>query len=175
MTNTPPSLPDLDAGVDIGHVHLKVSDLERSVAFYRDVLGLTVQGRMGDRAAFLSAGEEYHHHLGLNTFESLGGSPPPPGTTGLYHVAFRYPSRAALARALRRLQHFGVELTAANDHGLNEALYLNDPDGNGIELYWDRAPETWPRTPEGRLTATNDPLDVAGLLQEIDDEPHRAP
>jgi catechol 2,3-dioxygenase len=125
---------------------------------------------MGDRAAFLSAGDDYHHHLGLNTFKSLGGGPPAPGTTGLYHVAFRYPSRAALARALRRLQEHGVDLSGVYDHGLIEALYLNDPDGNGIELYWDRAPESWPRTPDGRLTATNDPLDVNALLTELEDQ-----
>src|SRR5437588_11669735 len=126
----------IDPGVDIGHVHLKVADIERSLAFYRDVLGFEVQQQYGDQAAFISAGG-YHHHIGLNTWESKGGSPPPPGTTGLYHVAIRYPTRAHLADALRRLLKAGIQLDGASDHGDSEALYLRDPDENGEELYWD--------------------------------------
>src|SRR5262245_16307863 len=128
----------IDPGVRIGHVHLKVGDLERSLKFYRDVLGFEVQQRMGRQAAFLSAGG-YHHHIGLNTWESAGGSPPPPGTTGLYHVAVLYPTRAELADALRRLLKAGIEIEGASDHGVSEAIYLRDPDGNGVELYCDRA------------------------------------
>src|ERR687883_190479 len=133
----------IDPRVDIGHVHLKVSDLDRAVAFYRDVLGFEVQHRYGDQAAFLSAGG-YHHHIGLNTWESKGGSPPPRGSTGLFHVAIRYPTRAALAQALRRVLDAGIPLTGASDHGVSEALYLRDPDDNGIELYYDRPREEWP-------------------------------
>src|ERR687885_1107139 len=140
----------IDPRVDIGHVHLKVSDLERSIAFYRDVLGFELMQRMGDSAAFISAGG-YHHHIGLNTWESAGGPPPPRGTTGLYHFAIRYPTRAALADALRRLNAAGIRLDGASDHGVSEALYLRDPDQNGVELYWDRPEEEWPRTPEGGL------------------------
>ncbi len=153
----------IDPDVVVGHVHLKVADIERSVAFYRDVLGLTVQGRVGDQAAFLSAGD-YHHHIGLNSFESRGGAAPAPGTTGLYHVALRYPTRRSLVRALRRLQAHGVELRGASDHGGSESLYLSDPDGNGLELYWDRPREEWPRTVDGRLAMINLPLDVEVLL-----------
>jgi catechol 2,3-dioxygenase len=160
----------IDPGVDIGHVHLKVADLERSLAFYRDVLGFELTTRMGEDAAFLSAGG-YHHHIGLNTWESKGGSPPPPGTTGLFHVAIRYPTRAALADALRRLVDAGVRLGGASDHGVSEALYLRDPDGNGIELYRDRPREEWPRTPQGELTMFTAPLDVAALLAEADARP----
>jgi catechol 2,3-dioxygenase len=156
----------IDPGADIGHVHLKVSDLERALAFYRDVLGFDVMQRWGGEAAFVSAGG-YHHHIGLNTWESRGGSPPPPGTTGLYHVAVRYPSRAALATALRRVVEAGVPISGASDHGVSEAIYLSDPDGNGIELYWDRPPEEWPRPPDGRGVAmSNAPVDLEALLRE---------
>jgi catechol 2,3-dioxygenase len=151
----------IDPGADIGHVHLKVSDLERSVVFYRDVLGFEVQHRYGDEAAFLSAGG-YHHHIGLNTWESKDGSPPPAGTTGLFHVAIRYPSRQALANALKRVSDAGVPLTGASDHGVSEAIYLRDPDQNGIELYRDRPRDEWP---DAMYTA---PLDVRALLAESD-------
>ena len=150
--------------VRVGHVHLKVADLERSLAFYRDVLGFEVTQRFGAQAVFLSAGG-YHHHLGLNTWESAGGRPPAPGTTGLYHVAFLYPTRATLAEALRRLLAAGIPLDGAADHGVSEALYLHDPDGNGVELYWDRSPDQWPRTPDGTLSMFTRPLDLAALLQ----------
>ena len=154
----------IDPRVDIGHVHLKVADIERSLAFYRDVLGFEVQQRWGDQAAFVSAGG-YHHHIGLNTWESRGGPPPPRGTTGLYHVAIRYPTRAALADALRRVAEAGIPLQGASDHGVSEALYLRDPDGNGVELYWDRPREEWPRPPSGEGVAMyTGPLDVQGLL-----------
>ena len=156
----------IDPRADIGHVHLKVADIERSLAFYRDVLGFEVMQRMGDSAAFLSAGG-YHHHIGLNTWESRGGSPPPPGTTGLFHVAVRYPSRAALADALRRLVAAEIPLTGASDHGVSIALYLRDPDANGIELYWDRPEEEWPRSPDGKGVAMfSEPFDVQALLAE---------
>jgi catechol 2,3-dioxygenase len=156
----------IDPGVDIGHVHLKVADIDRSLAFYRDVLGFEEQQRYGAQAAFISAGG-YHHHIGLNTWESQGGSPPPPGTTGLYHVAIRYPSRAALADALKRLIENDVPITGASDHGVSEAIYLNDPDGNGIELYRDRPEEEWPRPPDGKGVAmVSEPLDVQALLAE---------
>jgi catechol 2,3-dioxygenase len=156
----------IDPGVDIGHVHLKVADIDRSLAFYRDVLGFDEQQRLGDQAAFISAGG-YHHHIGLNTWESKGGSPPPRGTTGLYHVAIRYPSRAALADAVRRLVENNVPITGASDHGVSEAIYLNDPDGNGIELYRDRPEEEWPRPPDGKGVAmVSEPLDVQALLAE---------
>ena len=165
----------LEPSVDIGHVHLKVADLDRAMAFYRDTLGFTVQGRLGDTAAFLSAGG-YHHHIGLNTFQSRDGAAPPPGTTGLYHAAIRYPTRASLARALRRLQAHGVELTGASDHGANEALYLTDPDGNGLELSWDRPRHEWPRTRDGRLALIDLPLDLESLLGlPPAGEPHGAP
>ena len=153
----------IDPGADIGHVHLKVSDLERAVDFYREVLGFEVQARYGTEAAFLSAGG-YHHHIGLNTWQSRGGSPPPPGSTGLFHVAIRYPTREALARAVRRVLDHGVRLSGASDHGVSEALYLADPDGNGIELYRDRPREEWPRTAEGAIDMYTEPLDVNGLL-----------
>jgi catechol 2,3-dioxygenase len=156
----------IDPGVDIGHVHLKVADVDRSLAFYRDVLGFELQQRWGKDAAFISAGG-YHHHIGLNSWESRGGSPPPPGTTGLYHVAIRYPTRAALAGALRRLADAGVPLSGASDHGVSVALYLNDPDRNGIELYWDRPKEEWPRPPDGKGVAMmSDPVDLEALLAE---------
>ena len=146
-------------------MHLKVADLERSLSFYRDVLGLSVTQRYGSQAAFLSAGG-YHHHIGLNTWESAGGSPPPPGATGLYHVAILYPTRALLADALRRVLAAGIELDGASDHGVSEALYLRDPDGNGVELYWDRPKEQWPRTSDGGLAMFTHPLDLAALLKE---------
>jgi catechol 2,3-dioxygenase len=159
-----PGIP-IDPGVTIGHVHLKVADLERALAFYTGVLGFTLTQRMGSSAAFLGAGG-YHHHIGLNTWESRGGSPPPPGTTGLYHLAIRYPTRAALANAFRRLQAAGIPLDGASDHGVSEALYLHDPDGNGIELYWDRPRAEWPQTPAGQLAMYTRPLDLPALLRE---------
>jgi catechol 2,3-dioxygenase len=151
--------------VEIGHVHLKVADLDRALAFYTGVLGFELMQRYGTQAAFVAAGG-YHHHLGLNTWESEGGSPPPRGSTGLYHVAIRYPSRAALADALQRLLAAGIRLDGASDHGVSEALYLRDPDENGVELYWDRPREQWPRTPDGALAMTTLPLDVRALLRE---------
>jgi catechol 2,3-dioxygenase len=155
----------IDPGVDIGHVHLKVSDLDRAVGFYRDVLGFEETTRMGDQAAFLSAGG-YHHHIGLNTWESKGGSPPPPGSTGLFHTAIRYPDRAALAKALRRVVEAGVPLTGASDHGVSEAIYLNDPDGNGVELYYDRPRKDWRHDSEGNVAMISEPLDLNALLAE---------
>ena len=155
----------IDPGVDIGHVHLRVADLDRAIAFYRDVLGFELKSRMHG-AAFLSAGG-YHHHIGLNTWESKGGSPPPRGTTGLYHFAIRYPTRRALADALRRLAETKVHLEGASDHGVSEALYLHDPDGNGIELYWDRPKEKWPRGANGEIEMISAPLDLDGLIAEL--------
>ena len=149
----------------IGHVHLKVADLERALRFYCNVLGFELMVRYGTEAAFIAAGG-YHHHIGLNTWESLGGSPPPPGTTGLYHLAVLYPTRADLADALRRLTKAGVSLDGASDHGVSEALYLSDPDGNGVELYWDRPREQWPTTDDGKLTMFTRRLDLQGLLGE---------
>src|SRR5712692_966376 len=163
--NTNTASRPIDPGVDIGHVHLKVSDLERALAFYCGILGFQLTQRYGSSAAFLSAGG-YHHHIGLNTWESKGGSPPPPGTTGLFHVAIRYPTRAALADALRRLNAAGISLDGASDHGVSEALYLRDPDGNGIELYRDRSPEQWPRAADGSLAMDTLPLYLQGLLDE---------
>jgi catechol 2,3-dioxygenase len=157
--------PPIDPGVRIGHVHLKVADLERALQFYRDVLGFELQQRFGTRAAFVSAGG-YHHHLGLNTWESQGGAPPPPGTTGLYHVAILYPTRAALADALRRVLAAGIELDGASDHGVSEALYLRDPDGNGVELYWDRPEPEWPRSAGGELAMFTRALDLDALLTQ---------
>jgi catechol 2,3-dioxygenase len=158
----------IDPRVDIGHVHLKVADLERALAFYVDVLGFEVQARW-DSAAFISAGG-YHHHLGLNTWESKGGSPPPPGTTGLYHVAIRYPDRRTLADALKRLVDAGVPIDGATDHGVSEAIYLRDPDGNGIELYRDRPREEWPRAEDGSgsVAMFNAPFDLRALLDELE-------
>ena len=154
----------IDARVDIGHVHLKVAELERAIRFYCDVLGFEVMQRWGDSAAFVGAGG-YHHHIGLNTWQSLGGSPPAPGTTGLFHVAVRYPTRALLADALRRVLAAGIALDGASDHGVSEALYLRDPDENGVELYWDRPRERWPRAPEGGGVAMfTAPLDLQALL-----------
>ena len=152
-------------GVRIGHVHLKVADLERAIGFYRDVLGFELTQRFGRQAAFLSAGG-YHHHIGLNTWESLDGRPPGAGTTGLYHLAILYPTRGELADGWRRLVKAGVELDGAADHGVSEALYLRDPDGNGVELYWDRPMEAWPRTAEGELAMYTRALDLEGLLRE---------
>jgi catechol 2,3-dioxygenase len=152
----------IDPGAQIGHVHLKVAELDRAVAFYRDVLGFTVTGRIGDRLAFLAAGG-YHHHIGLNTLESEDGAPPARGSTGLYHAAIRYPSRAALAKALRQVLDHDHPVSHGSDHGASESVYLADPDGNGLELYWDRPPEEWPRTPDGKLALVNLPLDLAEL------------
>ncbi len=156
-------------GVTIGHVHLKVADLERALDFYCGVLGFELTQRYGRGAAFVSAGG-YHHHIGLNTWESAGGPPPPPGRTGLYHFAIRYPTRAALADALRRLDDAGIALEGASDHGVSEALYLRDPDENGVELYRDRPPEDWPRTADGGLAMTTRPLDLKSLRAEGDGE-----
>lgn len=152
-------------GADIGHVHLKVADLERSLTFYSGVLGFRVQQRWGRSAAFLGAGE-YHHHIGLNTWQSLGGPPPAPGTTGLFHAAIRYPDRASLADALRRVLAADIPLEGTADHGVSEALYLRDPDGNGVELYRDRPPEQWPRDARGELAMTTRPLELDTLLAE---------
>ena len=153
----------IDPRVDIGHVHLKVADLDRALAFYHGVLGFEIVQRMGASAAFLSAGG-YHHHIGLNTWESRNGQPPPPGSTGLYHVAIRYPDRATLGDALRRLADARVALEGASDHGVSEALYLHDPDGNGLELYWDRPRDQWPRTSDGSIDMVTKRLDVDMLL-----------
>jgi catechol 2,3-dioxygenase len=158
----------IDPRVDIGHVHLKVADIERSLAFYTGVLGFELQQRMGDEAAFVSAGG-YHHHIGLNTWQSKGASPPAPGHTGLFHVAIRYPDRATLADALRRLVEAGVPLSGASDHGVSEAIYLADPDGNGIELYRDRPRDGWPHDPDGKVAMMTIPLDLNALLAEAPD------
>jgi catechol 2,3-dioxygenase len=149
----------------VGHVHLRVADLDRAINFYRDVLGFDLTLRYGDRAAFLGAGG-YHHHIGLNTWDSKGATPPPPGHTGLYHAAFLYPDRPALAQVLRRVVEAGIALDGAADHGVSEAVYLRDPDGNGVELYRDRAEADWPRDAQGALAMVNDPLDVQSLLDE---------
>jgi catechol 2,3-dioxygenase len=151
--------------VDIGHVHLKVADLERALNFYCGVLGFELMQRMGTQAAFISAGG-YHHHIGLNTWESAGGSSPPPGSTGLYHTAIRYPDRASLADALRRVVDAGLALDGAADHGVSEALYLRDPDENGVELYWDKPPEQWPRGADGRIEMFTRRLDLNSLRAE---------
>src|SRR3954465_86432 len=151
--------------VRIGHVHLKVADLERSLKFYRDILGFEVMQGYGEDAVFISAGG-YHHHIGLNTWESKAGAPPAPGTTGLYHLAILYPTRAELADALRRLVTAGIPLEGAADHGVSQALYLRDPDGNGVELYWDRPESQWPRTASGQLNMGTEPLDLEALLKE---------
>src|ERR1700730_1429587 len=155
----------VDPQVRIGHVHLKVADLQRALRFYSGVLGLEVTQRYGDGAVFLSAGG-YHHHIALNSWESLGGSPPPPGTTGLYHTAIVYPTRAALAAALRRVLAAKIPLQGAADHGVSESIYLSDPDGNGVELYCDKPPGMWPRTPNGQLAMFTRPLDLHELLKE---------
>lgn len=154
----------VDAGTRIGHVHLKVADLDRALGFYCDVLGFELMQRYGTQAAFISAGG-YHHHIGLNTWESAGGSPPPKGTTGLYHTAIVYPTRAALADALKRVMAAGIALDGASDHGVSEALYLRDPDQNGVELYWDRPKEEWPVTADGKLAMGTLRLDLEDLLR----------
>ncbi|MGE0442699.1 MAG: VOC family protein [Gemmatimonadales bacterium] len=164
----PPEFRPIDPRVDIGHVHLKVADLERALAFYVGVLGFNLTQRYGRQAAFVAAGG-YHHHIGLNTWESEDGRPPAPGTTGLFHLAIRYPTRAALADALRRLVRAGVALDGASDHGVSEALYLRDPDQNGVELYWDLPAAAWPRDAEGNLAMITRRLDLDGLLAEVPD------
>ena len=155
----------IDPGVRVGHIHLKVADLDRAIAFYHGVLGFEVTQRWGNTAAFLSAGG-YHHHLGLNTWQSLRGTPPPPGHTGLFHAAFLYPDRASLADALKRLLAAGIAIDGASDHGVSEAIYLRDPDGNGLELYRDRDPADWPRLPDGTLDMGNAAFDLNALLAE---------
>ena len=163
MTYTAPT------GTRIGHVHLRVSDLDRSVAFYRDVIGLEVRLRWGETAAFLGA-DGYHHHIGLNTWSSAGSGPADPRRPGLFHTAFLYPTRTDLARAVARVVQCGVALDGASDHGVSEAVYLSDPDGNGIELYRDRPEAEWPRDADGALTMVNEPLDVAGLVASYDEK-----
>ena len=164
-TNTETSSRPIPAGTRIGHVHLKVADLDRALGFYQDVLGFQLMQRYGDQAAFISAGG-YHHHIGLNTWHSKGGSPPPPGTTGLFHTAILYPTRAALADALYRVLQAGIPLDGASDHGVSEALYLRDPDENGVELYRDRPEAEWPRNPDGSLAMFTRRLDVEALLRD---------
>jgi catechol 2,3-dioxygenase len=159
------SVKPIDPGVDIGHVHLKVADLDRALAFYVDILGFQLMQMYGSQAAFVSAGG-YHHHIGLNTWTSKGGPPPAAGTTGLFHVAIRYPTRSSLADALRRLIAAGILLDGASDHGVSQALYLRDPDQNGVELYWDRPKEEWPFDDQGNLAMVTEPLDLESLLQE---------
>ena len=161
----PRTAAPIHPGACIGHVHLKVADLDRALRFWRGVIGLEEQQRMGGRAVFLSAGG-YHHHVALNTWESAGGSPPPPGSTGLYHVALLYPDRPSLGAALRRVLEAGIELEGASDHGVSEALYLRDPDGNGVELYRDRDRAEWPRDAQGGLAMVTRRLDVRALLAE---------
>ena len=163
MTNPGP----IAAGTRIGHVHLKVADLERALGFYVGVLGFELMQAYGDQAAFISAGG-YHHHIGLNTWESRGGAPPAPGTTGLYHTAILYPTRRLLADALKRLIAAKIPLEGASDHGVSEALYLRDPDDNGVELYWDRPKEKWPQKPDGSLQMFTHPLDLHDLLAELE-------
>ncbi len=160
----------IDAGVRIGHVHLKVADLDRALKFYCGVLGFQLMQKLGPQAALISAGG-YHHHIGLNTWESRSAPPPPPGTTGLYHLAILYPTRAALADALRRLIEAKIPLDGAADHGVSEALYLRDPDDNGVELYWDRPQDKWPRTPDGKLAMFTRHLDLMGLLAAVGEPP----
>jgi len=157
--------PAVAAGTRIGHVHLKVANLDRALGFYCGVLGFELMQRMGSGAAFISAGG-YHHHIGLNTWESKGGSPPPPGTTGLFHTAILYPTRPALADALHRVLSAGIVLDGASDHGVSEALYLRDPDENGVELYWDKPREQWPFGTDGKLAMFTKRLDVEGLLKQ---------
>ena len=166
MTQAPTQAP-INAGVRVGHVHLKVADLERALDFYCGVLGFELMQRRGPQAAFISAGG-YHHHIGLNTWESRGGKPPAAGTTGLYHLAVLYPTRAALADGLQRLIAANIPLEGASDHGVSEALYLRDPDDNGVELYWDRPREQWPRSAGGELAMFTAPLDLIGLLKELE-------
>jgi catechol 2,3-dioxygenase len=160
----------IDPRVDIGHVHLKVADVDRALGFYCGVLGFELMQRFGSEAAFISAGG-YHHHIGLNTWESRNGPPPAPGTTGLFHVALRYPDRATLSDALRRLNRAGIRLDGASDHGVSEALYLHDPDGNGVELYRDRPREEWPRSATGELAMVTRRLDLDALLAESAESP----
>jgi catechol 2,3-dioxygenase len=167
VSSPTPAEPAVHPETQIGHVHLKVSHLPRAIAFYRDALGFDLMEMYGDSAAFLSAGG-YHHHIGLNTWESRGGPPPPRGTTGLYHFAILYPTRQELARALKRLIDHGVAIDGASDHGVSEAIYLHDPDGNGIEIYRDRPREEWPREADGSLRLVTEALDLRGLLQELD-------
>src|SRR6201987_3269966 len=169
-----PQNPPIVAGTRIGHVHLKVADLERALDFYCGVLGFQLMQKYGTQAAFISAGG-YHHHIGLNTWESEGGSPPPPGTTGLYHVAILYPTRQSLADALRRLLANGIPLDGASDHGVSEALYLRDPDDNGVELYWDRPKDSWPRDGKGNLAMYTRRLDLDSLLSEHVSVPSTGP
>ena len=164
--STEPRFGPIDPETVIGHVHLKVADIDRSLTFYCGVLGFVLQSRMGDEAAFVSAGG-YHHHIGINTWESKGGAPPPPGTTGLFHVAIRYPTRAALGDALRRLGQAGIRLDGASDHGVSEALYLHDPDQNGVELYRDKAREEWPTSADGHLKMRRDRLDLEALAASL--------
>lgn len=164
--STPPSNP-INPEVRVGHVHLKVADLDRAIKFYCDVLGFEITQRMGHSAAFLSAGG-YHHHVGLNTWESKAGSPAPPGSTGLYHAAFLYPTRRALAEALRRVMAAGIRLDGASDHGVSEALYLRDPDENGLELYWDRPESEWPRRADGSLEMFTQRLNIEELLATLE-------
>ena len=165
MSNTIDPVPQVPvaAGTRIGHVHLKVASIDRALGFYVGVLGFSIKQRYGEQAAFVAAGD-YHHHIGLNTWESEGGSPPPRGTTGLFHLAILYPERADLADALRRVRNAGYELDGASDHGVSQALYLRDPDGNGVELYWDRPKADWPRTEDGSLAMTTQRLDLDDLL-----------
>ena len=167
MPETP--VTPIDAGADIGHVHLKVADIDRALEFYTGVLGFELQARMGSDAAFVGAGG-YHHHIGLNTWQSRGGSPPAPGTTGLFHTAIRYPTRRALADAVRRVSEAGIPLTGASDHGVSEAIYLDDPDQNGVELYWDRPREEWPRPEDGSpgVAMYTAPLDLGDLMAELE-------
>jgi catechol 2,3-dioxygenase len=163
LDETPRQYAGLPPGTVMGHVHLRVADIDETVAFYRDVLGFELVARLGNQAAFLSAGG-YHHHIGLNTWESRGGEPPPRGTTGLYHAAILYPTRAALSEALRRLSEAGVSLRGAADHGVSIAFYLDDPDRNGLELYWDRPREEWPRNADGTYAMVSDPVDMAAFM-----------
>ena len=156
----------IDPNVKVGHIHLKVADLERAIAFYNGVLGFDITARYGKDAAFLSAGG-YHHHIGLNTWQSKNGQPPAPGTTGLFHVAFLYPTRALLAKALKGVLEAGIPLDGAADHGVSEALYLRDPDENGVELYWDKPEHVWPKNEKGELTMFTRPLDLDSLLQTL--------
>jgi catechol 2,3-dioxygenase len=164
----------IDPGVKMGHVHLKVANLQRALDFYCGVLGFEVMQLWGESAAFISAGG-YHHHIGLNTWESLGGQPPRPGATGLYHLAILYPNRAALADALRRVVNAGIQLDGAADHGVSEALYLRDPDDNGVELYRDRPEAEWPRTPDGQLAMYSRHLDLRALLRDAPPDPGEGP
>src|ERR1700676_521153 len=157
--------PPIIAGTRIGHVHLKVADLDRALGFYCGVLGFELMQRMSSGAAFISAGG-YHHHIGLNTWESKGGHPPPPGTTGLFHTAILYPTRPALGDALYRVMSAGIQLDGASDHGVSEALYLRDPDENGVELYWDRLKERWPRKPDGNVNMKTEPLNLQNLPKQ---------